>query len=687
MISMTHLAKRRARLVAQGMACAILAVACALSLGGCKDTDALREIIYDQTASIIDYDSPTKFYINDETAEETSDAVSSSETSEDAEPTDAVQNLVVYSSEPNSEGFTAKKSAFGDPADFSGIEASETVCFVVSDDPGAFDHEATVADEATQVPNEEQTPQLADTNGDSDPDGDSRDGEASDDATKSKAEKTDKGASAGGDNKVAADEKDEKGNDPAAEGDSLGPDRKKDPTRVLYDPSDPNQEPPQVASIAAFGEYAVIVQMIGGAGALAATDADTLKSEFKNVFDTSGIKKGWSDEGTAKGMNVDAIVKSGAEVILVTDSAYLEELSDKDFEKLRKAGIRTVPVFDMSCSQNIKANVATVGALLQGSEKAAYGSEAENRAADYADFHDRVVRASAAAVGGMAVDSGETIYQSSEKSDKDVEKGDERYTLLVDEYEKSAKYVGDGVADGWKPANGVAFCSAGYSTTPVSYYIQTGGLINNAAAQTTMGSAGKVPVWQFRWNIFPFASGEWTNIDVRLMKGMNFERPLLDSGLNIDEATKLGEGWGTDSFPILIATSTKIKEALVDNSKKERGLYRPYNWVEFESDTVENAVSPETSDGTPLYSCIGSASEDSPTNSMSEGSAFADAIAVTPSGLFCDWTEGTVESFLEAAWVSDEVRGGSGIDWEQEAEDFYRTFYDYSIDASRLADR
>lgn len=421
---------------------------------------------------------------------------------------------------------------------------------------------------------------------------------------------------------------------------------------------------------------------------MAATDATTLKSDFKTVFDTSGISKGWKDDGTAQGMNVNALVKSGAEVILVTDSSYLDDLSDADFEKLRKAHIHTVLMYDMSSSQNIKANVNTVGSLLQGSKKAAYGDTAEDRAADYVAFHDRVVKACADAAGGMALkSSSKQVYQSSEKGDKDVGKNTEpRYTLLIDEYVKGAKYVGEGQGDAnWKPASGMAFAGAGYGTTPVSYYMQVGGLINNAAAQTTMGSAGKVPVWQFQLKSFPFKAKEWSGIDLSLMEGIaNLDRSLLDSGVNVHSVTDMGEGLGCPSFPKVIVTKGSIKEALVENSKKDHGLYHPYDY----SQGAEiGSVGPSVGD-TVIYTCIGGVTDDDPTNVLSQADAFEQVIEVNPSGLFCDWTEGTVESFLEAAWVCDVVNDeASGVSWEQEAKDFYQTFYGYDVDPRTLADQ
>lgn len=40
---------------------------------GCRASDAMKEIVYEQTAETVDYDNPNKCYINDPTADEKSD--------------------------------------------------------------------------------------------------------------------------------------------------------------------------------------------------------------------------------------------------------------------------------------------------------------------------------------------------------------------------------------------------------------------------------------------------------------------------------------------------------------------------------------------------------------------------------------------------------------------------------------
>ncbi len=117
-------------------------------------------------------------------------------------------------------------------------------------------------------------------------------------------------------------------------------------------------------------------------------------------------------------------------------------------------------------------------------------------------------------------------------------------------------------------------------------------------------------------------------------------------------------------------------------------MYTPYKWVTAsESGGVTDGFGCNIG-GQVLYSCMGSdgsKSKGDGAENLLGSSIPSSSIAVNPKGLFSDWTQGTVESFLEAAWVSDEVNdNANGVDWKQEATDFYKEFYDYDLNANQL---
>lgn len=649
-----------------------------VTLGGCRATDALKEIVYLQTAEVVDYDNPNKYYINDPTSDEYSDQVSATEVQGDLSASEEVQNLVIYSSNPNTDEYTAKQSLFSSTPDFNGIEASSKVNFVKSTDKDAFDHEVTKKedeDEDQKQEEEEEDPEEAGLAGEG------------------MGLESENGAGGNGSSQVQNENSDDTESEGAQADETAGREaRKVDPTRVAYDTSDPSQKPPQVEKVAAYGEYAVIVQMVAGTGALVATDADTLSGSFSKVFDTKKVVQAWSDGGSAKKMDVDKIIASGAQVILTTSSSYLEKLSDKDFGKLVKAGIETVVLRPMTSSQYIKKNVTTVGEMLDGTSAGAYAKNAAKRAQQYVDFHDRVIKECIDANGGHY--AGKTVYQSNGKCDVSASGTDESkstYTVLVDAYDEKATYKGATLgSSGWAPSKGLAYASAGYTTSPVSYYMQCGGLINNAAATTTKSASGSVPLWQFNYNSFGFSSKDWTGITVSLMDDKaikNMSRCLLDSGINSSNRTGLGSGLGSESFPKLITTSKAIKKSIIENSAKSNGMYTPYGWVGAEGSNRTIESFGVNLGNTVLASTIGvdGTASGEETGNLLGSSIPESAIVVNPGGLFCSWTGGSIESFLEAAWVSDEVNDAAdGVDWEKEAKDFYKTFYDYDLTTSSL---
>ena len=713
------------RAVAARILCIIAVLIAIIGLGGCRVSDALTEVIYDQTSDIIDYDNPTKIYINDSTAEQESEEFAAKEVNDGASvASDTVQNLVVYSSKPNTEGFTAKKSVFSPTPDFKGIEASEEVCFVKSDDPNAFDHPVTVEEpeeepedepeepeeepliqaaastpqenSQTSPSKEEQKTKADETGGNSESDGE---WEEVDQPTPEPEEKpetdpdptppTDEPTEWTSTPEDTPPSDDNPSDTPTETNTDTPPEEPEAPeeteqgggndngdTQVAYDAADPNAEPPKVQSLAAYGEAATIVRMIGGAGALAATDQNTLSSAFSTVFDTSGMYVGWTGDGSdATCMDVDAIIESGASAVLVYSSAYFKQLSEADQKKLADAEIKQVVIYPLTNSGNIKRDVTVVGSMLQDSTEIQYAGKTVDRASQYVAFHDEVVSAAAGANGGLAGDG--NLYETgSDDAVPGFSSNTLPYTLLIDEYDSSATYSGGK----YDVSSGLAFASAGWNESPVSYYIQAGGMTNNAAAQTTKAQTGKVVVWQFFQNKFRFKQSEWSG-DIAASAKMADGIPLLTSNRNVHEMIGFGSSFGSASFPKLIATTPEIKSGILANSALSNGMYHPYDFKPADETYIFSCI--RTDEG--LLACIGfDGSVHRGDNLFADGQISEDAIAVNPKGLFADWTQGTVESFLESAWVNDVVNSANGnpVGWQNYVNSFYQTFYDYSLTAT-----
>lgn len=644
---------------ARVLAAVLCVVAAACLVTGCRASDSLKEIVYDQSAEAIAYDNPNKVLINSSIAKQTSDVVAALDYAVDSKrATDETQNVVVYSSQPNAAEYGTKRSAFAKSPQFRGIEASESVFFYLSKEADAVDHPVSEEEDEPQETPEEPpaaggagagTPNSSEGDDDTGDDGGDGDANAAPESPSVKPTEADEGKSDGGD------------------------------VTVGYDSTDPNQDPEQVDKIAAYGEMAVVVQMVGGKNALAATDAKTLDGGFAKVFKTKDVARGWSDGGTAKGIDVDAIIKSGADTILVDSGQYFKSLSSKDVKKLNKAGVTQTVVYPMSNTQYLKLNVKSVAQMLCESETAEYASTAISRANDYVAFHDRVVKACASANGGLA---GKKQYQAGKDTTCTTFAGeDAQYTLLIDEYDATATYTGSS-KKGWTPSKGLAFASAGYSTTPVSYYLQAAGLINNAAELTTRSDTGKLAVWQFLTNTFPFKASQWTGNSTTKSAKAGTDYSLLTTSVNEMSTLPFGSSFGSSVFPTLIVTSESIKTALINNSALENGTYHPYSHVK-STGVIDGYKVAEDSN---IFTCIGFDGDKSTTENLLGSTIGEEHIAVNPRGLTGSWTEGSVEAFLEAAWANDVVNAGSeAVGWESELKSFYQEFYDYTLTDADLA--
>ncbi len=738
--------KNRGKLVLCVVTCVLLCAFLAFATG-CRDTDALKEIIIDQNADLIDYDNPLKYYINDSTAEEESDRVSALEVSDEDPESDIIQNLIIYSSDPNTEGYTAKHSLFSAFPDFTGIEASDTVFFYYSDALDAFDHPLTSSPEEEEMeepndPEEEQqeitqssvtasptnstagggastgaagtstsSPNASATGGatgtsDSTPDSDGSGGDTgTNNADDSEGgfgggeggedpmpEPGDGGGGDGGDNDVESPLGDDDG---LTSGEGVGEDKPNIP--IAYSSSNPDADPPKVDSIAAFGDYALIVQMIGGSGALAATDTVTLSALQSNGVQTTAVS-GWSgNSGDPSELNnVYNIVDSGAKTILVEDAkTYTKYLNSDRYNILVDNGIEFVELRTMYTSTNIKANVNTVGQMLDGSSVAAYGADAVDRASYYEDFHNRLVNVNS----GLANDQGygrtaNKVLQTSDGYSNDADglsfsDNTATYTVLVNDWESDAQlHITSLTLD-----PGLGFASVGYAYSPFSYYMQAGGTINLAAASVSVAAQGLTPVLQFAGSEgYTLDSISYLNLqNIYLSGGVFSVSPLLDSRMDFSEMSQIGKGLGSDVYPKLLVANGTIKDAIVSNSYSSNSVYHPYGynrggmWGEIPGISYNNGQSF-------LPTSIGAISlggqddwEGRPNDGYPEGYIYPDSILVNPCGYFCDWTSGTVESFLESGWIASCINGVYDYgQWQTDVRDFYNFAWGINADMSRI---
>lgn len=688
--------KKQVGLAVRALLCAMLALTL-VGVTGCKDSDALKKIIYDQNAETVDYNSQQKYYINDDTSEVESDQVSSLEVSDEDPESDIIQHLIVYGSDPNTIGMTAKKSAFSDNPDFTGIEASESVFFYKSDDVNAFPHAITpVPDEEEEQQEDQQdtNPVQTATSTTSGTTTSNVAGAGSGvvSAGGTGAQTTIEGESGGGPTEDQTPQQHEDG-DGSEFTSTEGVGTPKEITLTL-NTRDPDADIPKEDSVVAFGQYAIIAQMLGGNGALAATDAATLTQLQQYGIATncaSAIDNSASDPNS---IDVKAIVASGAKIIIVEDpDTFAAGMSTEKVNYLNENKVTWGSLRNMATSANIKSNVEALGEMLQGSAVAEKGAQAYARAEQYISMHDSMI-----GVNGGLASAAVVTGDDGTRTDSGVLQGDgsSRYADGLGTSSNTSTYTV--YVDLWDPtavcttptesfSAGAAFASAGCSTTPFSYYMQAGGTINNAAAKKTSSTVGELPVLQFG-EANSWASSFWSSIAVT---NALLDRPgsLLDSGVNYDTHILSGEGLGTESMPKVVVKSSQIKNAIVSNSAQTNSLYHAYSFVETASYSgfIGTVGGMSASIGT--LAQTGAVGDPNPT--YPSGAIDTDDVLVNPSGLFCDWSQGTVESFLEAGWVAWAINGDTTgytqADWNQYVVDFYSWAYDITLNISDVTDR
>ncbi len=641
-------------------------------LVGCRPTDAFKHINYTQESTNVDTDNPIKYLINDPGSEIESSLVSGKEVDKKATPTDEQQNLVVFSSNPNTDKHKAKKSVFSLSPDFTGLEASDGVKLAASKKTEKTIDKDTV-DEAKEKNESSRSRSSKSTSKSSD-----------DKGTKAKSGKGKKGND---DSEEKGKGQDGKKKESDTDGDGgAGGDVPEVDTTSKY------TEPKKVDAIAAFGELGTIVQMVGGKGALVAADKELLSSDFSKVFADEGassIETGWSDDGSAQKINVDKIIDSGAKTILVSSGSYQNDLSNAQKKKLKNAGITFTVVNRLSNSTYIKQTVRTVGKMLSEAKGIGNESKTEKIASDYADYHDEVISNCVDANGGKL--AGFSTYET-KNSKRYSYNENARYTLLVDYYDDSAEFTGV-FGGSWTPqCDGIGISTFGYGATPSSFYIQAGGLINNAAVKGTQNDTGTIPVWQFNSNSMTFvkskwsfsSSGEFTKTDS--VKASAWGQVLLTTGVNAS-GYGVGSSFGTDTFPTIIVCSKSAKNKIINNSAKANGAYHPYDLASASQGGIAVSYFGKKVGNNVCQSSIGvDGSESGGVNTFSSGKIDDSSVHVNPKGMASSWMKGSAESFLEAAWVNDVVQENSSqVDVEKTVRDFYSEFYRHSLSNSELS--
>lgn len=592
---------------------AVLSVAlvCMLSLplSGCKDTDVLTEKIIDQSSTEIDYSLDP---LRNETANAALDEGSFEVESETDHADEQEEHDPTYDDDPTSDSQTDQQKHADDVS---------------------YDYAATDGGKATDGAG-----------------GASGGGNGGSGAAGGGDDDTEGGTTVKVEKAPAPDDDNNNGSDAGEPEKPNGDNQGGDPTGgqggggETYDDGTYTKLPTGTKKIAAAGQYALIVQMLGGKGALSAAD-ETWLSETRSsgAFPNEGLESvstAWGGDGTNAGtVDVNAIVASGTDTVLI--SASYGALTDDQKRVLNEAGVNVVvmPVVGVAdaLDADIVQAVRVVGELLKNAGTSIQ-YDAQAMASKYVSQHDDALNKCLTANGGYTTRlvggaNRAWIYQGNSVIDGLATSyfSDTRYVMAyVDDWAESdastrledrafqGDYVYPSLGDSEKVEVDIS--------DGLGQYLSASGLVNSAYAlfDYYLQCAGAMDIAM--GNQINDGNGAAQGIH---SKEMNFYKlwfsftSLSQSG----EYATVGDG----NYPAIVARTTEYAERIVSSANKVRGVYN-----------------------------IGQPYE----------------VWVMPSGLSGSWTDGTAESFLVAPWAYCMYQQNKNLEsCNGFVTDFYSTFY------------
>lgn len=663
-----------------------LLLACVMALAlccSCRPTDFFTEVIISPFADEVDEDNPQKTIVNSPDAEEESDQLAALDWTDDAARSSEVQNLVTYSDHPTSTLLT-HHSIFDLSPRFPGVQSS---------DPVTLDYSVPSTQESESNPTPTETDYSAD---------------ASTNLEGSEAinQGLESQSGASNDGNVESENQEVSGDGSADQ--SGNPDGGMGGTINLYNPSDAFSEPQKANHVAATGQAAVLVQVLGGKGALCAIDESTYygtgetTSNFSTIFaqelaeDFEQNALMWTGSGLSADSvkDIDALVAAcGQDGVLLYDQSqggYASRFNEAQQQALIKANIQLIPV-DFSSVQGMLDAASVIGRVLSESTECQY--PAQDMASTYIQTVSDIVSAAANSHGGSLAARDESAYGSRLLTDYN--------TCPVGSYTSTHLFcaLGTSYIEGISYTNGsfIMDTTGGLlftrtdNSSPLSFWAQAAGVWDRAADLSSAGASSYSMIYgietgaYFNQSFFSGASGG--AVLAATQQALLLSSSDTNSGLTGE--SHFGDGLGSASFPYLIVsasgnkTANQVKQSVVAqmDSNAPLNAYSILPWT---------GQSPASTDvnGNTSESIIGSTSSNANGNVfIDQGVSVPDSVRANPTGLLGSWTEGSMESVLESVWLAriysaapensqySPICNYSKDKLRETVQNFYSTFY------------
>lgn len=394
--------------------------------------------------------------------------------------------------------------------------------------------------------------------------------------------------------------------------------------------------PSNVQSLAAAGELAVLVEMLGGGEKMTASSASLKEGLAGRLFGS-----GWSgsvlwdgDGGSPMSDDDFAQLLVESPQLCMIQSGKVSFTEDQ-LRQLQENGIEYMTLPALTGSSRICEAVRLAGEVLQ----------AQDKAEEYIRYCDDMKNDMRSLAGifrpdGIDYDTG----------DSGLETGSGVYALYISGWDPSAYYSlhnENVVLEG----QGMAVTETGYLNSPVSEMLSLAGIGNAAALAENNYSLSNVKI-RF---VNPIINNLCA-LDIKNgSQGATYKREYMMT-------TAGGAHLGDEEFPAVIAGTREAAAGIAGD-----GLWTAYPYGSSVSGNIE---------GYGFHDSVGNLVE-----STIHGPY---TLCVVPSGAG-SWREGSAESILLPYWAAWRVRGlCSEEDVRNKITDFYQRFYNVSLSDSDL---
>ncbi len=398
------------------------------------------------------------------------------------------------------------------------------------------------------------------------------------------------------------------------------------------------EDPEEADLIAAPGETALLVEMLGGGGKLRVASESVTEGLTGRIFskDWQGSVL-WEKDGSAPMQDpaFSEFLEKGIEVCIVESGKT--SFTEAQLTELKNRGVRIVTIPALNNSSGIREAARLVGEVTGEQEKAG----------DYIRFCEETLQRVRALTQPFYPDG---IDYASGEEGKDPGTG--VYALYVSSWDSAASYslYNESVV---LSGTGMAVTKTGYRTSPVTEMLSAAGIGNAAALSENNYSLGTVKT-RF---INPILNNLYS-LDVRGGSlGATYRREYI--------LTSAGQSFlGDPDYPAVVAAARDVAGGIQSSP-----LWRSYEYISSASGNI-NGYGFRDGSGNLVESTI-------------HGNY---SICVIPSGAG-RWDRGSVESVLIPEWAAWKIRGlGSEESMKDRIAGFYREFYDYTLSAEELSE-